>query len=627
MSIKRKIIAVVLTALLVVSAIFTGCGTESARTEKPKVRIALCLYSLMEGIPDKLREKYPDVEFEFTLANNSVDYYAYLYRHNDLPDIITLRRFSLRDSLVLKDTLADLSKTDFAASYYQNYLQNYTYEDGTVNWLPAVAEVWSIVANKSLFDEYGVPLPNDYPSFVAACRAFEARGIKGFATDWQYDYTALETLEGFNTAALQSREGKKWRMAYESGAIAEDETLLKNAFAHLDQVLTDTGNKSGNKLNGKEPLELTFDDVRDAMDARQVAMIRSGSVDINGFNDRSADEFVMLPYFGATPEDNWLLTYPSYQAAINSKSAVDQKLLVDIMRYMMSEECVMAQGRGSNVLSYSSDVKITNNKYIQALESYIQANKVFIRIASNEFFAAAKKSVHGLIKGEYDAEKAYAVFSENIQQPAPEPSYDLTINKGYSYAFDAGHGNRAVSALLNSCREVWGTDMAVTYPMSFSNSVYAGELASKDIKYLVAGNYGTNYYLELTGREVKALVGILLNYSAKEDGRYGAMLPKTKNLLPVVSGCEIAVSRAKGEELYQLDALTIKGEPIGEDKKYTFVFSVPAHYAQFIARQVGITLTPESKKKLPGVIPTLKKYLAEDGRELMAPTDYITIKE
>lgn len=626
MSIKRKIIAVVLTALLVVSAIFTGCGTDSAQTEKPKVRIALCLYSLMEGIPDKLREKYPDVEFEFTLANNSIDYYAYLYRHNDLPDIITLRRFSLRDSLVLKDTLADLSTTDFAATYYHNYIQNYTYDDGTVNWIPAVAEVWSIVANKSLFDEYGIPLPTDYPSFVAACRAFEAHGIKGFATDWRYDYTALETLEGFNIAALQSRDGKKWRMAYESGAVPDD-AILRGAFVHMDQVLTDVGARPGQKLMGKEPLELTFDDVRDAMDTRQVAMVRSGSVDIASFNDRCADEFVMLPYFGATPEDNWLLTYPSYQAAINSKSAVDQKLLLDIMRYMMSEECVMAQGRGSNVLSYSSEVKITNNKYIAALDDYIAANKVFIRIASNEFFAAAKKSVHGLLTGEYDAEQAYAVFSENIHQPAPEPSYDLKIKQGYSYAFDAEHGNQAVSALLNSCREVWGVDMAVTYPISFSNSVYAGDLASKDIKFLVAGNYGSNYYLELTGREVKSLVGILLNYSAKEDGRYGAMLPKTSNLLPVVSGCEIKVSRAKGEELYQLDELTIKGKPIDEEQKYTFVFSIPAHYAQFIASQVGITLTPESKKKVPGVIPTLKQYLAVDNRQLMEPTDYIKIKD
>lgn len=627
MKIHRRLLALIMVALLVCSMALAGCGSERA-ADKPKVRIALCLFSLMEGVPDKLREKFPQVEFEFTLANNSMDYYEYLYRHNDLPDIITVRRFSLHDSLALKDTLVDLSKTDYAASYYQNYLQNYTYDDGTVNWLPSVAEVWCLVANKTLFEENGIALPHDYPSFIAACQAFEARGIKGFTTDWQYDYTALETLQGFNIDRLQSVAGKKWRMDYANGkATTSDEEVWKAALAHLDEVLIATGNKGVSAEDAKRLLEPTVDDVNEALLARKVAIIRSGGVDIIPLSDNSADEFVMLPYFGATENDNWLLTYPAYQAAINKNSQVDQKLLLEIFRFMMSKECVEVQGKGSNVLSYTSDVKIDNNKDLASLEPYIKANKLYIRIASNEFFAASKKAVQGLITGEYTVDEAYAVFEQGLNTAKSAVKYDVNIEKAYPYAFDEQHGSRAASALLNSCREVWGVDMAVSYPISFSNSVYKGELATSQVKYLVAGNYGTNFYLTLTGAQIKDLVSAMLSYEPKANGRDGGMLPKTKNLLPVTSGFAITVSRAAGAELYTLDSVTVGGQEIDPAATYSFIYSVPRHYASFIAKQAGIDLPKGSDKKLPSVIKTLQQYLVTDGRQLQAPTDYITVKE
>ena len=121
-----------------------------------------------------------------------------------MPDIMSVRRFALKDAVLLKDYLYDLSNTDLASTYYGTFLDNYTYDDGTVNWLPACAEVDSIIINKTLFDEYNVPIPTDYNSFIAACEAFEKVGIRSFVSDFASDYTCMEVLQGASMPQLLS---------------------------------------------------------------------------------------------------------------------------------------------------------------------------------------------------------------------------------------------------------------------------------------------------------------------------------------------------------------------------------------------------------------------------------------
>ncbi len=51
------------------------------------------------------------------------------------------------------------------------------------------------------FEEYGIPLPTDYASLAAACKAFDEAGIRGFTADYLYDYTCMETLQAFRRRA------------------------------------------------------------------------------------------------------------------------------------------------------------------------------------------------------------------------------------------------------------------------------------------------------------------------------------------------------------------------------------------------------------------------------------------
>lgn len=81
-----------------------------------------------------------------------------------------------------------------AADRMRDTNKNYTYDDGTINWLPACADVDSIIVNETLFQEHNVAIPSDYDSFIAACEAFEELGIQGFCSDFGSDYTCMEVL-------------------------------------------------------------------------------------------------------------------------------------------------------------------------------------------------------------------------------------------------------------------------------------------------------------------------------------------------------------------------------------------------------------------------------------------------
>ena len=160
---------------------------------------------------------FRSVDFVFYTATNSSDFYRFKERQGDLPDILTLRRFSLNDVADWKDSLADLSDSGLTAAFPQSYLRSYTYSDGTVNWLPVCGEIDSILVNKTLLEENGIGVPRSCEEFAEACSALRQRGIRPFRSNFAADYTCMEILQGLSASCLSSQEGREWRQLYESG--------------------------------------------------------------------------------------------------------------------------------------------------------------------------------------------------------------------------------------------------------------------------------------------------------------------------------------------------------------------------------------------------------------------------
>ena len=166
---KKKKWSRVLSVLLVmvtVISLLPGCGRKRAEKEDAEtITVYLWSTKLYEKYAPYIQKQLPDINVEFVVGNNDLDFYKFLDENGGLPDIITCCRFSLHDASSLKDSLMDLSTTNAAGAVYDTYLNNFRNEDGSINWLPVCADAHGFVVNKDLFEKYDIPLPTDYESY------------------------------------------------------------------------------------------------------------------------------------------------------------------------------------------------------------------------------------------------------------------------------------------------------------------------------------------------------------------------------------------------------------------------------------------------------------------------------
>jgi len=122
----------VLSALFVMAAVIlllAGCAGNSVEKEEKEDAETITVYlwstNLYEKYAPYIQEQLPDINVEFVVGNNNLDFYKFLKENGGLPDIITCCRFSLHDASPLKDSLMDLSTTNVAGAVYDTYLNNF----------------------------------------------------------------------------------------------------------------------------------------------------------------------------------------------------------------------------------------------------------------------------------------------------------------------------------------------------------------------------------------------------------------------------------------------------------------------------------------------------------------------
>ena len=613
--------------LLVMAAVLlTGCSSQGGQEEnaaadaqpqaaeaKEKIVVACWGNQMLDSYTQYLCDLFPQVEFEFILATNSTDYYRFRQDHDDMPDILSVRRFALKDAVLLKDYLYDLSNTELAASYFGSYLDSYTYDDGSVNWLPTCAEVDGIIINKTLFDEYDVPVPTDYASFVAACEAFEAAGIRSFVSDFAADYTCMEVLQGASIPMLQSIEGRKWRQQYESGATNE---LSEEVWLPVFENFFDFKEKVG---LGAEDATYPNRTPKDLFIEGKAAMFRGTGADVITYPGRGEDEVLLVPYFGQTGQDNWYLTYPTFQIAASKKGMDDperEKLILDIMTAMVNQQGQDHISYGKNMVPYKKDVTLELMPEMDNLKPYVEQNKLYIRLASNEMFRISKDVVQMILNGEVNTPKE-ALDAFNAELAGEEPGTEIVahIDAAYSNDFDPEHGNQAASAIANTMRSIYGVDLAFMQSCYVASDIYAGDYSQKDLGYLAKNDGGWPGRMELTGEQIYTLVETTLSMTNNR----GAVC--NDSTLYVSSGFEMDVSRT--ENGYALNALTVNGEELDRSATYSFlIYGERDWYMTKVMDEMGVSEVDTSGPKAETC---LIQRLVEEGGQLEAPTDYITL--
>ena len=612
---KRNRIISALMVLVMGALLMTGCGGKSTEKEDAET---LTVYLWSTNLYDKyapyIQEQLPDINIEFVVGNNDLDFYKFLDENGGLPDIITCCRFSLHDASPLKDSLMDLSTTNEAGAVYNTYLNNFKNEDGSVNWLPVCADAHGFIVNKDLFEKYGIPLPTDYDSFVFACQACEEKGIRGFTADYFYDYTCMETLQGLSAADLTSTEGSKWRTAYSDPANTEkvglDNVVWPKAFERMNQFIQDTN-------LGPDDLNMTYDDVVDMYQNGEVAMYFGTSAAVKMFQDQGIDT-AFLPFFEENGE-KWLMTTPYFQVALNRDLEQDEarkEKAMKVLNVMLSDEGqnkIISEGQ--DLLNYSQNVTLKLTEYLQDVKPVIEENHMYIRIASNDFFAISKDVVSKMISGDYDAEQAYQAFdAQLLDDENVSDDVVLSSSKSYSNYFHLEGGNESYSVMANTLRDIYGTDVLLATGNSFTGSVLKADYTEKMTGDMIMPNGLAAYKKEMSGAELKEML------KAFVGGYEGGLVPFNQGSLPVVSGISMEIK--ENEDGYTLSEVKKAGKKIQDDDSFTVTcLAIPRHMESLLADKDSTFEAEDTTVK-----DTWINYVLEGDVVLAEPEDYITLR-
>ena len=610
----NRVLAVFWVMAAVISFL-SGCSGKSAEKEDAEtITVYLWTTKLYETYAPYIQEQLPDINIEFVVGNNDLDFYRFLNENGGLPDIITCCRFSLHDASPLKDSLMDLSTTNEAGAVYNTYIHSFTNQDGSVNWLPVCADVHGFVVNRDLFEKYDIPLPTDYESFVSACQAFEKVGIRGFTADYYYDYTCMETLQGLSAAELSTAAGRRWRTAYSdpdnSRKEGLDSTIWPKAFERMEQFIRDTG-------LSRADLDMNYDDVAELYKNGKLAMYFGSSFGVKIFQDQGIDT-IFLPFFEQNGE-KWLMTTPYFQVALNRDLTQDEarrQKAMKVLNVMLSAD---AQDRilyeGQDLLSYSQDVDLKLTEYLKDVKPVIEENHMYIRIASNDFFSVSKDVVSKMITGEYDAEQAYQSFnSQLLEEKSISEKVILDSQKSYSNRFHSSGGNEAYSVMANTLRSIYGTDVLIATGNSFTGNVLKAGYTKKMAGSMIMPNSLSAYTSKMSGAELKEMVRNFV------EGYEGGFIPFNRGSLPVFSGISVEVKET--EDSYILSKVIKDGKKVQDNDTFTVTcLAAPKHMKAYPADANVVFEEGDST-----VEDTWTGYVSDGNAVLAEPEDYMTLR-
>lgn len=553
---------------------------DDVSEEKIKVSVYCYDVALLKGLTPLLEERFPEVDLEVITGVNDISFLTMVNEHGDLPDIMCMRRFSLNDAKYIRSNLMDLSRTEVAATFHSSILEQNRDEDGSIRWLPSCAEVDGLLADRKLFEENGLELPTNYEEFENAMKVFKEKGITPFISDFRYDYTCLELLQGVSISQLMTLEGIEWRQKYESEKEGEHVTLDENVwlpvFEKFYSFLETTGVDEKDVNN-------SFIVVNNEFNSRNAAIVRNTAAACAELAITNPElDPVMIPFYGETENDNWILTYPTYQVAVSKKveeNAKKKQVVLDMVSLMLSEEGELATVQGAPLLSYTMTNQVELSPVFDTILPEIERNHIYMRLASLEFFNISQTVVQGILKGNYPTpQDAYNAFNELLLADSTTDNTILYTSDIYEPYGMTESGNRAESSTLNLIREgLWVSSENKRYAYTETEGYEKAEVAiafsglnatpvfKDDYTLYMLNNVicprKTVYIMDMTGAEIDQLLTELIN--VREDGSNPII---HENMLPVVSGFSYTIKN-NGDGTFQYC-----GSDLEKDRVYKGLF-------------------------------------------------------
>ncbi len=604
MKIKRSLVTVVLIVLI----ILTGCTQVKEEDKDNHLTVFLWQSRLIKYLVPYIHEQFPDKDIEFIAGNNDADLYSYYNEHEQLPDIITVRRYSGSDAIDLKDELLDLSSYDIVSEYYNYALQYYYNSDNSINWLPVCGIPQTIIANKTLFDRYDIKIPTNYEEYVEACDKFYKLGIKPYSMDLKEDWSNHEIVQAAAIGFFTSIEGIKWRNEAESasGLISFNDESWTKVFEQVNQFIKDSHFTVDDLDVNEDDGWATFINKESAMYHGTPEILKYSEIDMDG------DELIRLPYFSQDDGEGYIYTVPSLYVTLN-KNLKDNKekleIALGVVDCMISEKGQQLISNGDEVISFNINVPSTMNKD-KGLEEQLDKNNFYIRYSGQKSFAAAKTAINGLLTCKMDEEEAYKALAAGMNSNINTVPV-VNFENDYSIFLNENNGRDAASSILTTIAKEYSAELALSPYYYFTSSIYKGDCSAKRIDLMIVKDTSNQLYLEkLSGKEIYELVD---RYLTINDGD---ITVTNKYELPIASGMKLILDKD-----LKLTDILVNGETIDLNKEYLILLTsgmIPT------LRELE---NRDYKALEDAYLSTTWNEYASFGQQPCVPEDYIKIGE
>ena len=611
---KKRYLAALVAGVLLATAVLSGCGQSKKEISKNDDHLTVYLWEnrLMKNIAPYIQEQFPDHDIEFIVGNNDTDLYSYFEEHGELPDIITVRRFSGTDAQDLQPYLMDFASYDVVSRYYSYALQYYKNSKDEIQWLPICGIPQTIIANKTLFDQYGIKIPENYEEYAQACQQFYDNGIKPYSLDLAEDWSAHEVIQTGAIGEFMSLDGIKWRSSAESASedIEFDDALWERIFSETNTFLRDSHFT-------KEDISVDINTATQMFLEGKAAMFHGYPALMQDFQEQMDAELIRIPFFSQISDEAFINMTPSLNIAFNKDLEKDQEkldLALDVLDCMISEEGQKLIADGSGVISLNIDVP-SMMEDVPGLEDEISDNSVYIRYSAQKSFDASLEAVHGLLSGEMDATQAYNVFRNVMNSKDTEEKATVNFEHKYSISLNDKNGRDAASSILTTIRKENDAQLAFAPYYYFTSSVYKGECAGSRVALMTAKSSDTSLYLaKINGKQIHELVSEYLTDSNDDFS------VTDKYELPIASGMKIVIKDE--ENKFSLKDIIVNEKKLDEEKEYSILLT---ETTMSILKKINPKCAIEQLNDT--TLSSAWVAAMANGQQPSAPEDYIEVEK
>ena len=251
-----------------------------------------------------VNEQYPEIELSVTSFRgaNGSEYSTNELEHGNQADIYFTSRNECKDE-ACRENLIDLSGYEFVNRLSKSILDTISM-DGEVYLLPIQNTVLGITYNKTLLEDMGAELPQNYEDLVALKEKCDERGVKLCVISGKLPGGLFQVVTNIaQMEFLDTPEGAAWEKAFLAGEDVDysvwDETL------EYMQKLMDIGFF---ELVEENPLSV---DVENGLySGNTLFAIHQSSFNPDGGKEVTDDEFGLMPYISEDGANNYYIYNP-----------------------------------------------------------------------------------------------------------------------------------------------------------------------------------------------------------------------------------------------------------------------------------------------------------------------------